>query len=407
MGKSTNFSGQPLFNQLLFFVSRSRIAKIAHKHDAERYVKKFNTYHHTVVMLFAVLEGYHSLREIILGLLSNAHKLAHLGLSYIVTRSTLSDANARRVSAVFEEIYMDVYRRHHCSLADSKLNTQEIKRLYAMDSTTITLFKEILKGCGRLSKEGKRKGGIKAHTIISLDDQMPNFVRFTEAARHDHVLLGEVRLPKGSIIVFDRGYVDYAQYERFTIEGVYYVTRLKDSAIYECGQEYDIPEDADSGVLKDEEIILSYGKKDENKHRCRRIAYWDNQNKRVFVFITNNFELAAEQVALIYKKRWQIELLFKKLKQNFPLKYFLGDNRNAIEIQIWMAMLANLLISLVRSKVKRSWAFSNLVSVIRQQLMNYINIYAFLEDPEGSWKKIVKINQEKYQNSLFPELMRA
>ena len=112
--------------------------------------------------LFAVLEGYHSLREVVLGLLSNAHKLAHLGLSYLVTRSTLSDANARRGSAVFEAIYMDVYHRHHSSLADSKLKKHEIKKLYAMDSTTITLFKEILKGCGRLSKEGKKKGGIKA-----------------------------------------------------------------------------------------------------------------------------------------------------------------------------------------------------------------------------------------------------
>ena len=110
---------------------------------------------------------------------------------------------------------------------------------------------------------------------------------------------------------------------------------------------------------------------------------------------------------MIYKKRWQIELLFKQLKQNFPLKYFLGDNQNAIEIQIWMAMLANLLISLVRSKVKRSWAYSNMVSVIRQQLMCYINIYAFLEDPEGCWKEINKENKSKYENSLFPEKMGA
>jgi hypothetical protein len=210
MRKSTHFTGQPIFNQLLFFVSSSRIAKIAQKHDAERYVKKFNTYHHMVVMLFGVLEGYHSIREVVLGLLSNAHKLSHLGLSYLVSRSTLSDANARRKSAVFEEIYMDVYRRHHSSLADSQLNNKELKRLYAMDSTTITLFKDILKGCGRLSKEGKKKGGIKAHTIIGLDDNMPCFVRFTEATRHDHILLGDVRLPKSSIIVFDKGYVDYA-----------------------------------------------------------------------------------------------------------------------------------------------------------------------------------------------------
>jgi len=233
---------------------------------------------------------------------------------------------------------------------------------------------------------------------------MPCFVRFTEATRHDHILLGDVRLPPNSIIVFDKGYVDYARYELFTKEGIYYVTRLKDNAIYECGEEYDIPDDADDRILKDEEIFLFYGKNGQEKHRCRRIAFWDSKNQRVFEFITNNFELPAETIALIYKKRWQIELLFKQLKQNFPLKYFLGDNQNAIEIQIWMAMLANLLISLIRSKVKHKWAFSNMVSVIRRQLMNYINIYAFLEDPEGCWKKIVMENQTKYENSLFPEI---
>jgi transposase len=302
---------------------------------------------------------------------------------------------------------MDIYRRQCSGLADSQLSKLDIKRLYAMDSTTITLFKEILKGCGRNPKEGKKKGGIKAHTIIDLNDNMPCFVRYTEAVRHDHVLLSEVHLPKGSFIVFDRGYVDYAQWERFTQDRINYITRLKDNAAYESGQEYDIPDDADSAVLKDEEITLSYGEKGEKKHRCRRIAYWDNENKRLLVFVTNNFEISAEHIALIYKKRWQIELLFKRLKQNFPLKYFLGDNQNAIEIQIWMVMLANLLISLIKSKVKRSWAFSNLVSVIRQQLMNYINIYSFLEYPEGCWKKIIKQKQVKYENSLFPEMRRA
>ena len=211
----------------------------------------------------------------------------------------------------------------------------------------------------------------------------------------------------GSIITFDKGYVDYAQYEAFTKSNIWYVTRLKDNAIYQARQEYDIPDTADSGVLKDEEIILYYGDNKKQQHRTRRIAYWDDENRRLFEFLTNNFELPAEKIALIYKKRWQIELLFKQLKQNFPLKYFLGDNENAIEIQIWTAMLANLLITLVKSQVKRSWAFSNLVSVIRQQLMNYINIYDFLQDPEGSWRTILKENNVKYKNSLFPELQGA
>jgi hypothetical protein len=408
MGKSKNFSGQPIFNQLIKFIDKSEIKKIAKQHGAERYVKKFSTYNHVIVMLFVAFEGYHSIREAILGLLANAHKLSHLGLSYLVRRSTFAEANQRRSSQVFGDIYMDVYSKHASFLADSRLSDADLKRLYIMDSTTISLFKDILKGVGRNPKEGRKKGGIKAHTIIKASENVPCLVRYSEAARHDHMFLEEVLgLAPGSIITFDKGYVDYAQYEEFTQNSIWYVTRLKDNALYEARKEFDIPEDADSGVLKDEEVVLYYGDKKKQEHRARRIAYWDSENERLFEFITNNFELSAEKIALIYKKRWQIELLFKQLKQNFPLKYFLGDNENAIEIQIWTAMLANLLITLVRSRLKRKWAFSNMVSIIRQQLMNYINIYAFLEDPEKSWREVINENKSKYQNSLFPEMEGA
>lgn len=408
MGKSTNFNGQPIFNQLLKFIDNSEVKKIAKKHGAERYIKKFTTYNHVVVMLFVAFEGYHSIREVIIGLLANAHKLSHLGLSYLVRRSTFSEANQRRSSSVFGDIYMSVYRKYASDLADSRLSDADLRRLYIMDSTTISLFKDILKGVGRNPKEGKKKGGIKAHTIIKASENVPCLIRYSEAARHDHMFLQEVlSLAPGSIITFDKGYVDYAQYEAFTQNSIGYVTRLKDSALYTARKEFDIPDDADSGILKDEEIILLYGSKKDQQHKARRIAYWDSENERLFEFITNNFELPAEKIALIYKKRWQIELLFKQLKQNFPLKYFLGDNENAIEIQIWTAMLANLLITLVRSKLKRSWAFSNMVSIIRQQLMNYINIYAFLENPEKSWREVINKNKLKYQNSLFPEMEGA
>lgn len=277
-----------------------------------------------------------------------------------------------------------------------------------MDSSTISLFKDILKGVGRNPQNGKKKGGIKAHTIIKADENVPCLIRYSEAARHDHMFLQDaLNLPSGSIITFDKGYVDYAQYEAFTEKSIWYVTRLKDNALYKARKEFDIPDEADSGVLKDEEIVLLYGTNKSQEHKARRIAYWDKENERLFEFLTNNMELSAEKIAYIYKKRWQIELLFKQLKQNFPLKYFLGDNENAIEIQIWAAMLANLLITLVKSKLKRNWAFSNMVSIIRQQLMNYINIYAFLENPEKSWLLLIKEDKDKYQNSLFPEFKGA
>jgi hypothetical protein len=408
MGKSTNFSGQPIFNQLLNFIDKSEVKKIGKSSGAERYVKKFSTYNHLVVLLFTAFEGYSSIRETILGLLANAHKLSHLGLNYLVRRSTLSEANQRRCSQVFGEIYMSVYRKHAQSLTDSRLSDTDLKRLYIMDSSTLSLFKDILKGVGRNPKEGRKKGGIKAHTIIKASENVPCLVRYSEAARHDHKFLEEaLHLAPGSIITFDKGYVDYAKYEEFTHQGIYYVTRLKDNALYKARKEYEIPDGTDDGVLKDEEIILAYGLNKKKEHRARRVAYWDGKNERLFEFVTNNFEMSAEKVALIYKKRWQIELLFKQLKQNFPLKYFLGDNENAIESQIWAAMLANLLISLLKSKVKRNWAFSNLVSIVRQQLMNYINVYKFLEDPEKSWLEVIKEKEKKYQHSLFPELQGA
>jgi len=148
MSKSINFSGQPIFNQLIKFIDKVDIRKIAKQHKAERYVKKFSTYNHLIVMFFVAFEGYHSIREVILGLLSNVHKLSHLGLSYLVKRSTFSEANQRRNSMVFGDIYMSVYHRHVSNLADSQLSDADLKRLYIMDSTTISLFKDILKELG-------------------------------------------------------------------------------------------------------------------------------------------------------------------------------------------------------------------------------------------------------------------
>jgi len=406
MGKGKNFSGQPIFSELLNFLDKSKIKKASKALKADRYVKQFTSHKHIVVMLFVVFEGYNSIRETVLGLLSNAHKLQHLGLDYVVKRSTLSEANARRTPEIFAKVYHETYSRFSGSLADSHLSNIDMKRLYIMDSTTITLFKDILKGVGRNPLDGKKKGGIKAHTIIRSEDNLPCFIRYTESARHDHVLLEDVNLPPESIICFDKGYVDYRQYERFTGERIWYVTRLKDNALYEARKEFDIPDETHPGVLKDEEIELSYGKDKGQKHRSRRIAYWDSENKRLFEFITNNFELSAEKIALIYKKRWQIELLFKQVKQNFPLKYFLGDNENAIIIQIWSVMLANLLLTILKSKIQRKWAFSNMVSVVRQHLMSYINAYSFFEDPEGAWRELIRERNEKeleLQNTGFPE----
>lgn len=193
------------------------------------------------------------------------------------------------------------------------------------------------------------------------------------------------------------------QYARFSKDEIYFVTRQKKNAIYEQGEIFEVPNKTDSGVQKDEEIFLTYKLgKIEKKLRVRRITFYDKEVDKTLIFITNNFEFTTEVIALIYKKRWQIETLFKQLKQNFPLKYFLGDNQNAIEIKIWVSIIANLLVTLLKKRIKRKWAFSNLVSLIRMHLMDYINISSFLENPEKSWEDVIKNRKNEYQYSLFP-----
>jgi len=409
MNKNTNLTGQPIFGQLLQMINRGQIHTIARKQGTDRYYKKFTTYKHLVTMLYLAFEGCTSIREVTTGLLACSSKLFHLGLDYSPKRSTLSDANKKRNSSVFKAIYMKLYLNYAEFLSDSRLSKINLKRLFIVDSTTISLFKAILKGAGRKPKDtNKQKGGIKAHTMINAYENVPCLIRYSAAAKHDHTFLKEIDLPKGSFITFDKAYNDYLQYKRFTDARIWFVTLQKENAIYQTGQEYDIPDNIDQGVIKDESISLTYKEDGLDKQiELRRVAYWAEDRQRLLIFISNNFELSAEMIALIYKKRWQIETLFKQLKQNFPLKYFLGDNVNAIEIQIWVSLIANLLISVVKSRLERNWSFSNMTSIIRQHLMNYINIYKFLNDPERAWLSIIEKKKEEYQNSLFPKLTGA
>ena len=402
MGKSTNFIGQPILGQIIKFISRSTINKISREYNTDRYVKKFDGFTHLATMLYAVLKDFTSLREVCINLLSDSNKLQHLGISYCVNKSTLADANKRRSSKFFEAIYMSLYRQYAKTLSDSCVKKEQLSKLYIIDSTTISLFKQILKGVGRNPKYGKKKGGIKAHVLIRADEDVPCLVKYTAAAKHDHVLLKYLELPKGSFLTFDKGYVDYAAYERFSINNIYYVTKLKSNAKYESDMEIDIPENADSSIIRDEIIHLNYGQNKKETHTTRRIAQWDDDKKKVFVYVTNNFELEAESIVNIYRKRWQIELLFKRLKQNFPLKYFLGDNVNAIEIQIWTAMIANLIMTVIKSKLQKTKiAYSTIISLIKSQLMYYVNLFKLLNNPTKAWKEKIKLRNKDNQLPLF------
>lgn len=386
MNKSKNFSGQPIIKQILKFIDQGDIYRTAKRHNSDRYTKKFNTYEHLVTMIFTVISGCSSLREVSSIMLACEGKINHLGLKDFPKRSTFSDANKRRDSAVFSDIYRSIYKRYNRYLSDSRPDEPAVKDLRIVDSSTISLFSDILKGAGRNPLNGKKKGGIKMHTMINAMEDVPCLVKFSNAAKHDHTFLKELDLKKGSFVVFDKGYVDYKQYQRWTSEDIYFVTRQKHNARYNSLEEFDIPDKVDDAILKDERIEL-YDEKQKAFH-LRRIAFWHEEHKKVYEFITNNYELKADKIADIYKNRWQIEKMFKRLKQNFPLKYFLGDNQNAIEIQIWVSLIIQLIMLVIKRMAERNWAFSNMMSVIRYHLMTYIDLFKFLKEPDAKWEDI-------------------
>ncbi|UII25900.1 IS4 family transposase [Fulvivirga maritima] len=395
MSKNTYFYGQPIFSQLLSLIDKSVLNQIISKHQSDRYYKKLNTWHHLVSMLYCCFSGASALRELTTGLLACQNKLIHLGIQFIPRRSTLSDSNKKRSSIVFADIYMKLFKKYRHLLPDSRLRMEVLNKLYIVDSTIISLFKDILKVAGRPRKDGKSKGGIKAHVMIHAAELMPCLVRLTKGSQHDHTFLKQLQLPEGSYVVMDKGYIDYRQYAQWSHQGIFYITRMKENARYQSIDELELPEDKDFCVLKDEKVVISFktdGQVQELQNR--RIAYYDDLNNKLLVFMTNNMELEAATIAAIYKYRWQIELLFKKLKQNFPLKYFLGDNQNAIEIQIWSALICLLLMEVVRKQIKKRWAFSNMVSLVRFHLMAYVHLTRFLNNPDLELQKtIYKTNQ--------------
>ena len=396
MGKSTHFIGQPLYSQVLKLLDKSRILRFSQESDGERYVKRFTVWIHLTVMLYAVIKRFDSLREITTSLLADTHKMAHLGISFKIGRCTLADANKRRSETIFEQIYRDLYSNYRKELiSDSRCRNQPkwMEKLQIIDSTTITLFSNLIfKGVGRHPKTGKKKGGIKVHTVIHANEGVPSDIKFTSAATHDSFMLKPSNLNKGDIMAMDRAYIDYEKFEELSRKGIIYVTRMKKSLNFSIKEDimYQTPE----GLMevRIQHVTFSKQKKsgDVLTHDARIITYVDTHKRKLVSLLTNDMLSDPDEIIAIYRKRWEIELLFKQIKQNFPLKYFYGESANAIKIQIWVTLIANLLLMVLQKRLKRRWSFSGLATMMRIALMYYVDFYSLFNNPEKDWIDMLK-----------------
>lgn len=302
MNKSTHFSGQPTFVQIIRLMPRDIIAQVIARNGSDYGTKRFNTWSHLLTMIFSCCANCESIRELVTG-------------------------------------------------------------IRAMES-----------------------------------DSTPNIIHLSPAANNDNIFIKHLDVPQGSTVLMDMGYRNFKQFNQWTNDNVTWVTRLHPYTSYGVKKRYKVSrKEKQSGVKSDVIIRMGAQESKAEKVNCRRVHFKSPHTGKAFYFITNDLVSSPSTIADAYKKRWGIELLFKRLKQNMPLKYFLGDNQNAIKIQVWCSLITDLLLQVIKRQVKRKWAFSNIVKLIRLHLFNYMNLISFLENPE---KTVIRTTAHQYQLAL-------
>jgi len=367
-----------IFSQMLQLISRTAFDAAVRKHQAERYARGFSSWGQFVAMLFCQLRGAKSLREICGGLAASEGKLRHLGLPQAPPRSTLAYANEHRPWQLYEDLFHRVLGQ--CRLMAAYSSGQRCK--FHFKHTLLSMDASVLDLCASVfdwARFCRTKGGVKLHLLLDHDGFLPCYAVVTAGKQHEVRVERQWSYEPGTLLVMDRGYHDYAWFAELTQQEVYFVTRLKDNADYIVVENRELPQR--QGLLRDQ-VICSYQQARAGQE-CyfRRVEFYDKEQDRVLVFVTDHLKLAAATVAEVYKQRWQIELFFKALKQSLRIKTFVGTSANALKTQIWAALIAILLIKYLQLKATFGWSLSNLVALLRQQLFVYRDLWLWIDHP--------------------------
>jgi len=365
-----------MFSQILKLVPRVDFERLVQKTGAERGAKGLSSWSQFVAMLFCQLGRAHSLREIEGGLKSCEGKLSHLGIE-ATARSSLSYANGHRPWQLFENVFYELLERVRGSVALPR-KFRFKNKLVSLDSTVIDLCLSMYDW----AKFRRTKGAVKLHLVLDHDGYLPCFGVITDGGVHDVKVAQQLSFAPGTVVVDDRGYNDYGLFGRWTAQGVFFVTRLKDNAQYEVVEAHAPPQNR--GILCDQTIRLTgLGAQEKCPHLLRRVEAVREDTGETLVFLTNHHKLGASTIAAIYKDRWSIELFFKALKQNLKIKTFVGTSPNAVKTQIWCALISMLLLRYLQLRSRFGWSLSNLVALLRMNLFTHRDLEAWLNEPFG------------------------
>lgn len=366
-----------MFSQILQLFPRIEFETLVKETNAERHARGFSSWGQFVAMLFCQLGRAHSLREICHGLSTCEGKLSHLGI-VAPKRSSLAYANEHRPWELYQKMFFALLDR--CRNAGPFTKKFRFKnKLVSLDSTVIDLCIKLFDW----AKFRRTKGAIKLHLVLDHEGYLPSFGVLTEGKISDVKVAHQLSFDPGTVVVDDRGYNDYRLFAQWTQKGIYFVTRMKDNALYQVVERHPVPENRH--VLKDQTIRLTgSGAHEKCPHLLRRVEVYNPEKEEVLVFLTNHFGFGATTIAAIYKERWQIELFFKALKQNLKIKTFVGTSANAVKIQVWTALIVMLILRYLKLKSKFAWSLSNLVALLRMNLFTYRDLWTWLHQPFGT-----------------------
>lgn len=384
--------GKYVYSQIIEFLPQRVFDKFVEKYGGNKYVRHFTCWNQLLCMLFGQLTNRDSLRDLIIAINAHSSKSYHLGFGKTVTLSNLAKANLRRNCKIFEEFayHLIAIARKVGANDDFKIKGQ----VYAFDSTTIDLCLSVF----WWAKFRRNKGGIKLHTLLDINTQVPAFVHITPASVHDVNAMDVLYYEPGAYYIFDRGYVDYTRLYKITQHSAYFVIRAKKNLQF--NRMYSRKHNKSAGVKSDQIGKLSgfYASK-EYPDKLRRVKFYDQETDRAFVFLTNNFELSAQQVAFLYKNRWQIELFFKWIKQHLKVKAFWGTSENAVRIQVYSAIIAYCLVSIVAANLKIERSTYEILQVLGISLMDKTPVSELFTNV--NYKDVKELFDNQLSLSLF------
>ena len=377
-----------VLHQMLKLIDRHDFQKLEKDHfQPKRKYRRLNRWGQFTAMIFAQITGRSSLRDIADSIQVKASKLYHLGIVK-VKKSTLADANSNRSADFFQAFFDQSYQRC-AALAPRKKKFKFKNKLYSLDSSTIDLCLSVFSWANFRST----KGGIKLHALLDHDGYIPAFANITDAKTSDIAIARTLNLSPGSIVTADRAYIDYAWLFSLNKKKTFLVTRLKKNAKYKVIEHHAIIQA--KGLISDQTIMLTGAKASVCPIPLRRIVYRDPETEKQYVFLTNNFNLAAKTITDIYKSRWQVELFFKWIKQNLKIKTFLGTSKNAVMTQIWIALITMLLLSYMKFQAKLGQGIMQIQRILQLNLFERQNMWALFKPPP------IETRNADYQKMLF------